>query len=202
MRTHYSSEVKEHLLGQDVTVCGWVHRRRDHGGVIFVDLRDRTGLVQVVFNPDANELFNDAENLRSEFVIEVTGKVNPRPEGMINAELPSGKVEIIASNMTIHNKAATPPFPLNEHQQVSEEVRLRHRYIDLRRPEMFKRLETRAKLVRSIRHFLDKDDFLDIETPMLTKATPEGARDYLVPSRTHENNFLPCHNHRNCLSNC
>jgi aspartyl-tRNA synthetase len=190
MRTHYSSEVKEHLLGQDVTVCGWVHRRRDHGGVIFVDLRDRTGLVQVVFNPDANELFNDAENLRSEFVIEVTGKVNPRPEGMINAELPSGKVEIIASNMTIHNKAATPPFPLNEHQQVSEEVRLRHRYIDLRRPEMFKRLETRAKLVRSIRHFLDKDDFLDIETPMLTKATPEGARDYLVPSRTHENKFF------------
>ena len=190
MRTNYCAEIKTSMIGGTVTVCGWVHRRRDHGGVIFVDLRDRTGLVQIVFNPEAADIFAQAEHLRSEYVIQVKGRVKERPEGMVNPELATGTIEIVAEALTIFNAAKTPPFPLDEYHQVGEEVRLRYRYIDLRRPEMFQRLQTRAKLIRAIRHFLDEKDFLDVETPMLTKATPEGARDYLVPSRTHPGNFF------------
>jgi aspartyl-tRNA synthetase len=190
MRTNYCAEIKTSMIGDIVTVCGWVHRRRDHGGVIFVDLRDRTGLVQMVFNPESAEMFAEAEHLRSEYVIQVTGRVKERPEGMVNADLATGTIEIVAESIKIFNAAKTPPFPLDGYHQVGEEVRLRYRYIDLRRPEMLQRLQTRAKLVRAIRHFLDDKAFLDVETPMLTKATPEGARDYLVPSRTHPGNFF------------
>jgi aspartyl-tRNA synthetase len=190
MRTHYCGMVTEEYSEQTVTVTGWVHRRRDHGGVIFVDLRDRTGLVQCVFNPDNAGMFETAEKLRSEYVLKVTGLVRPRPDGMINDNLSTGKIEIVASALEILNAAKTPPFPLDEFQHVGEEARLRHRYIDLRRPEMFEKLKTRAKMNASIRRFLDSAEFLEVETPFLTKATPEGARDYLVPSRTHAGKFF------------
>jgi aspartyl-tRNA synthetase len=188
MRTHYCGFVTEQLLGQTVTVAGWVHRRRDHGGVIFVDLRDREGLVQLVFNPDQPELFAGAEKLRNEFVVSVTGTVRDRPAGTVNTHLQTGRVEIVATALEVLNRSDPLPFQLDE--VVSEEVRLRYRYIDLRREEMNKRLRQRHAITRAMRNFLDNEGFVDIETPMLTKATPEGARDYLVPSRTHFGKFF------------
>ncbi len=188
MRTHYCGQVSAALIGQQVAVAGWVHRRRDHGGVIFVDLRDREGLVQVVCNPDAAEVFASAEKLRNEFVARIAGTVRARPEGTTNANLATGQVEIVASEVEILNRADPLPFQLDE--QVSEEVRLRYRYLDLRREVMSQRLRQRHAITRAMRGFLDAHDFIDIETPMLTKATPEGARDYLVPSRTHAGKFF------------
>ncbi len=190
MRSHYCGEVNETLEGQSVTVVGWMHRRRDHGGVIFIDLRDREGLVQVVCNPEDAESFAVAERVRSEYVLQIEGQVNLRPAGSDNPDLRSGKIEIIAKKLEILNTSETPPFPLNELLDVNEDIRLRHRYIDLRRPEMQQRLRMRAQITRHLRNFLDDHDFMDIETPILTKATPEGARDYLVPSRTHPGEFF------------
>jgi aspartyl-tRNA synthetase len=188
MRSHYCGQVNESLLGQTVTVAGWVHRRRDHGGVIFIDLRDRDGLVQVVCDPDAPELFAVAESLRNEFVVSITGLVRARPAGTANANLASGKVEMLARKIDLLNRSEPLPFQLDE--QVSEEVRLKYRYLDLRRDVMAKRLRQRHAITRAMRSYLDDAGFVDIETPMLTKATPEGARDYLVPSRTHAGKFF------------
>ena len=188
MRSHYCGQVDEQLAGQEVTVAGWVHRRRDHGGVIFVDLRDREGLLQIVFDPDNQQLFADAERLRGEFVIQVRGLVRARPAGTANANLASGKVELLARALTVLNRSEPLPFQLDE--QVSEEVRLRYRYIDLRREEMSQRLRLRHRVTSAMRRYMDDHGFIDIETPMLTKATPEGARDYLVPSRTHPGSFF------------
>jgi aspartyl-tRNA synthetase len=189
MRTHFCGLVTEAELDSEVTLCGWVNRRRDHGGVIFVDLRDHEGLVQVVFDPDRAEMFARAEQVRSEYVLRVTGRVRRRPEGTTNPELRTGAVEILGTALEVLNAARTPPFPLDD-DDVGEETRLRYRYIDLRRPVMQERMRLRAAVTRSLRRFLDDAGFLDIETPMLTKATPEGARDYLVPSRTHPGSFF------------
>src|SRR5579863_9924923 len=188
MRSHYCGQVNEQLLAQSVSVAGWVHRRRDHGGVIFVDLRDREGLVQIVFHPDHPAVFEVAEKLRNEFVLQVRGLVRERPAGTVNPNLASGRVELSAHRLELLNRSEPLPFQLDE--QVGEEVRLRYRYIDLRREAMSQRLRLRHRLTRSMRHYLDGQGFIDIETPMLTKATPEGARDYLVPSRTHPGKFF------------
>jgi aspartyl-tRNA synthetase len=188
MRSHYCGQVNERLTGQEVTVAGWVHRRRDHGGVIFVDLRDREGLLQIVFDPDQPELFAEAERLRGEFVIQVRGVVRARPAGTANANLASGKIELLAKQLLLLNRSEPLPFQLDE--QVGEEVRLRYRYIDLRREEMSQRLRLRHRVTSAMRRYMDEHGFIDIETPMLTKATPEGARDYLVPSRTHPGSFF------------
>src|ERR1700742_1747263 len=188
MRTHYCGQVDESSIGRVVTVAGWAHRRRDHGGVIFVDLRDRAGLLQIVFDPDRAEVFAQAERVRNEFVLEVTGLVRPRPAGTANPHLGSGQVEVLGTELTILNRADPLPFQLDEH--VSEEVRLRFRYLDLRREEMRERLLLRHRITRAMRRYLDDAGFVDIETPMLSKATPEGARDYLVPSRTHAGKFF------------
>ena len=188
MRTHYCGQVDERLLGAEVSVAGWVHRRRDHGGVIFVDLRDREGLVQIVFDPEQRELFREAEKLRHEFVVRVGGVVRERPGGTANPHLASGRVEILAREMELLNRSEPLPFQLDEN--VSEEVRLKYRYLDLRREIMGQRLRLRHQITRAMRAFLDDAGFIDIETPMLTKATPEGARDYLVPSRTHPGKFF------------
>ncbi len=191
MRTHFCGEIRATDIGSEITLSGWVHRRRDHGGVIFIDLRDREGLIQVVFDPDAEEAFATAERVRSEYVLRVTGKVRARPEGTENPELPTGEVELLGRKLEILNTAETPPFQVDvEDQEVSEELRLRYRYIDLRRPQMLERLKLRSEVVRVLRNFLDDNGFMDIETPMLTRATPEGARDYLVPSRTHPGSFF------------
>ena len=190
MRSHYCGEVNETLEGQSVSIVGWMHRRRDHGGVIFIDLRDREGLVQVVCNPEDAECFAHAERVRSEYVLKIEGIVQLRPAGSDNADLRSGKIEIIAKKLEILNASETPPFPLNELLDVNEDIRLRYRYIDLRRPEMQQRLRFRSQITRQLRSYLDSNGFLDIETPILTKATPEGARDYLVPSRTHQGEFF------------
>lgn len=190
MRSHYCGDVNESLVEQTVTVAGWMHRRRDHGGVIFIDLRDREGLVQIVCNPEDAESFAVAEKVRSEYVLQIEGVVNPRPAGSENADLRSGKIEIIAKRVTILNSSETPPFPLTEQADVNEDIRLRHRYIDLRRPEMLQKLRFRSQIIRQLRQYLDNHGFMDIETPILTKATPEGARDYLVPSRTHPGDFF------------
>ena len=189
MRSHYCGQVNETLLDQEVRLAGWVHRRRDHGGVIFVDVRDREGLVQVVFDPDRAGLFADAERLRSEYVVSVKGKVRKRPAGTENANLPSGKVELLATEMQLLNTAETPPFMLDE-DGVNEERRLQFRYVDLRRPVMQQRMRLRHKIVSTLRNYLDEHGFIDLETPILTKPTPEGARDYLVPSRTHPGRFF------------
>ena len=190
MRSHYCGELDSGAIDQQVRLCGWVHRRRDHGGVIFVDLRDRSGLLQVVVDPDQAETFRLAEQVRSEFVLAVAGRVRRRPEGTENPEMPTGAVEVLAQELRVLNAAETPPFQLDEHgADTSEEVRLRYRYIDLRRPEMQARLRLRSQITQSLRRFLDSHDFLDIETPILTKSTPEGARDYLVPSRIHPGEF-------------
>ena len=190
MRSHYCTDIDNNMIDETVTVCGWVHRRRDHGGVIFVDLRDRSGLLQVVFNPEPADVFEKAERLRSEFVIQAQGHVVKRPEGMINPELTTGQIEVVVDELTILNASQTPPFPLDEYHHVQENVRLRYRYMDLRRPEMHQQIAIKSHLTQCIRRFLDSYDFLDIETPILTKATPEGARDYLVPSRTHAGEFF------------
>ena len=190
MRTHYCGHVNESLIDSTVELCGWAHRRRDHGGVIFIDLRDREGLVQVVIDPDTEAAFANAERCRSEYVLRIKGLVRHRPEGTVNADLASGKIEVLARELDILNSAKTPPFPLDEETEVREEVRLRYRYIDLRRPEMLRKLRLRSEVTRALREQLDANGFMDIETPILTKATPEGARDYLVPSRTHEGEFF------------
>jgi len=189
MRSHYCGQVTEALAGQTVHVCGWVHRRRDHGGVIFIDLRDREGLLQLVFDPEAKEIFAQAEKLRSEFVVRVTGRVRPRPAGTENPNLPTGKVEVLAQGLDVLNRADTPPFQLDD-DTVGEDNRLKYRYVDLRRPQMQKNLRLRHDVIRRIRTFMDAQGFIDVETPILTKATPEGARDYLVPSRTHPGHFF------------
>jgi aspartyl-tRNA synthetase len=188
MRTHYCGQVNEARIGQTVTLAGWVHRRRDHGGVIFIDLRDREGLVQIVCDPDAPALFAEAEKLRNEFVVRITGLVRARPAGTVNANLASGKIEILAREIELLNRSEPLPFQLDEN--VSEEVRLKYRYLDLRRDVMAQRLRLRHKVTRAMRAYLDDAGFIDVETPMLTKATPEGARDYLVPSRTHSGKFF------------
>ena len=189
-RTHYCGQVTEHFVGQAIVLCGWAHRRRDHGGVIFIDLRDREGLVQIVFHPEAAALFESAESVRNEYVLAVKGKVRLRPSGTENPDLTTGKVEVEALELIVLNPSEPLPFSIDEYASVSEEVRLHYRYLDLRRNEMQKRLQLRAKAAHIIRHFLDQHGFLDIETPMLTKATPEGARDYLIPSRTHPGEFF------------
>ncbi|EGV19720.1 aspartate--tRNA ligase [Thiocapsa marina] len=191
MRTHYCGELNSSHEGQEVVLCGWVHRRRDHGGVIFIDLRDRDGLVQVVLDPDRAEVFARAEQARSEYVLKITGRVRPRPAGTVNPDLPTGEIEVLGLDLEILNASETPPIQLDEHgADASEELRLRYRYLDLRRPEMQSRLRTRSRVTQAMRSFLDAQGFLDIETPILTKSTPEGARDYLVPSRTHPGEFF------------
>ncbi len=190
MRTHYCGELNRSHLDQGVELCGWVHRRRDHGGVIFIDLRDREGLVQLVYDPDNAEVFATAERVRSEYVLRIKGRVRERPEGTTNAELYTGEIEILGDSLEILNKAETPPFQIEGYTDVGEEHRLKYRYLDLRRPEMQSRLLLRAKITSFLRRYLESQGFIDIETPMLTKATPEGARDYLVPSRTHPGHFF------------
>ena len=190
MRSYYCGELNDSHVDQEITLYGWVHRRRDHGGVIFLDLRDREGIAQVVFDPDTEASFATAETVRSEFVLEVRGKVRLRPEGTINEDMPTGKIEVLGKELTLLNAAKTPPMQLDEYADVGEDVRLHYRYIDLRRPEMMEKLRFRSKVANTVRNFLDCNGFLDIETPLLTKATPEGARDYLVPSRTHPSRFF------------
>ena len=189
MRSHYCGAVTEEFLDQEVTLCGWVNRRRDHGGVIFIDLRDREGLVQVVFDPDRAEIFEIAEHVRNEYVLRMTGRVRLRPEGSANPDLTSGKIEIIGLELEVLNAAETPPFQLDD-TGVHDDLRLQYRYIDLRRDEMQQRMRMRSQVTSYIRNHLETDGYWDIETPMLTKATPEGARDYLVPSRTHQGSFF------------
>lgn len=189
MRTHLCGSVNTDHLDQEVVFCGWVHRRRDHGGVIFVDLRDHSGIVQVVFDPDRADTFALAEQVRNEFVLQVRGKVRNRPEGTLNPEMPTGEVEVLGYELTLLNRAETPPFQLDD-DDVHEENRLRFRYIDLRRPDMQQRLRLRAAIISSLRRQLELQEFVEIDTPMLTRATPEGARDYLVPSRTHQGSFF------------
>ena len=190
MRSHYCGQLNESLDGQEITLCGWVHRRRDHGGVIFLDIRDRDGLAQVVFDPDRAESFAAADRVRSEYVVKITGKVRLRPAGAGNTNMASGMIEVLGYELEVLNEAETPPFPLNEFSDVGEETRLRYRFIDLRRPEMLEKLRLRSRMTTSIRRYLDENGFLDVETPILTRATPEGARDYLVPSRTHAGSFF------------
>ena len=190
MRTHYCGELNESHIDQTISLCGWVHRRRDHGGVIFLDLRDRDGITQVVYDPDTVESFATAEQVRNEFVVRVQGRVRARPAGTENNDMSTGKIEVLGKELEILNAADTPPFQLDEHTAVSEDVRLRNRFIDLRRPEMLNRMRMRSRISSSVRRYLDDHGFLDIETPILTRATPEGARDYLVPSRTHPGEFF------------
>ncbi len=189
MRTHYCGELNRQHIDQQLSVCGWVNRRRDHGGVIFVDLRDKKGMLQVVFDPDDAAMFAAAETLRNEFVLRVEGKLRLRPEGTENPEMATGEVELLAQKLEILNASETPPFQLDE-EDVHDDNRLRYRYIDLRKPEMQYRMQLRARVTHFLRRWLEDAEFLDIETPMLTKATPEGARDYLVPSRTHPGSFF------------
>ena len=188
MRTHYCGEVDESLVGQVIEVCGWVHRRRDHGGVIFIDLRDREGLLQVVFDPDRPEIFAEAERIRSEYVLKVKGLVRPRPEGTVNPNMRTGQVEVLAHELETLNKSETPPFHHDE--QANEDIRLKYRYLDLRRENMLGNLMLRHKVTAAMRDYLDGQGFVDVETPMLTRATPEGARDYVVPSRTNPGRFF------------
>lgn len=189
MRSHYCGLIDTSLIDQEISLCGWVHRRRDHGGVIFIDLRDREGLAQIVFDPDRKEPFAIADSIRNEYVIRITGRVRHRPEGTVNPDLPTGEVEVLGYSIEILNKAQTPPFQLDD-EHVHDDVKQRYRYIDLRRPIMQANMKLRHQVVKALRHFMDAHGFLDIETPMLTRATPEGARDYLVPSRTHPGEFF------------
>jgi len=188
MRSQYCGRIDRSFLGQTVTLYGWVHRRRDHGGVIFIDLRDREGLVQIVCDPDREETFRVADSLRNEFVVRVEGKVRERPAGTINTNLVSGEIEVLASTLEVLNAAQTPPFMMDE-EQLSENVRLQYRFLDLRRPQMQANLRLRHQATRAIRHYLDENGFIDVETPMLYKSTPEGAREFLVPSRMHDGQF-------------
>ncbi|MCU7960722.1 MAG: aspartate--tRNA ligase [gamma proteobacterium symbiont of Bathyaustriella thionipta] len=189
MRSHYCGHLNLEHLDQEVTLCGWVHRRRDHGGVIFIDLRDREGLVQIVYDPDLPDVFATAEQVRNEYVLQITGRVRHRPEGTVNADLPTGAIEILGLQLEVLNAAETPPIQIEE-DDISEDLRLKYRYIDLRRSEMQHNMKLRSQVTRELRRYLDDQNFMDIETPMLTRATPEGARDYLVPSRTHVGKFF------------
>lgn len=188
MRSDYCGQVNESLIGQEIAVCGWVHRRRDHGGVIFIDLRDREGILQVVFDPDRPEIFAEAERIRGEYVLAVKGVVRPRPEGTVNPNMATGQVEVLAHELTTLNRSETPPFHHDEN--ANEELRLKYRYLDLRREEMLGNLRLRHKVTMAMREYLDGQGFIDVETPMLTRATPEGARDYIVPSRTNPGKFF------------
>jgi len=189
MRTHYCGHLNREHIGQTVTLCGWAHRRRDHGGVIFIDLRDREGMAQIVIDPDTPQAFANAETVRNEFVLKVVCKVRARPEGTVNTNIPTGEVEMLASEIEILNPSLTPPFMLDD-DNLTETVRLEHRYIDLRRPAMQKNLMLRYKVAKNLRDYLDENGFIEVETPMLTRSTPEGARDYLVPSRVHHGQFF------------
>jgi aspartyl-tRNA synthetase len=190
MRTQYCGALNASFIDQEVTLCGWVDRRRDHGGVIFIDLRDREGIVQVVFDPDGKENFALADKVRGEYVLQVTGKVRARAAATVNANMATGEIEVYGTGLTILNEAQTIPFPLDAYSTVGEETRLKYRFLDLRRAEMQKNLRFRSKVTSAIRNYLDRNGFLDVETPILTRATPEGARDYLVPSRTHDGKFF------------
>ena len=190
MRTHYCGEVAEGDVGSRVELCGWVHRRRDHGGVIFLDVRDRTGIVQVVYDPDTPASFSVAEQVRSEYVLRIRGRVRPRPAGTVNPEMKTGRVEVLGDELEVLNRSATPPIQLDDYSGAGEEARLRHRFLDLRRPEMQERLRLRALATSQVRRFLEAEGFWEVETPTLTKSTPEGARDYLVPSRTQPGAFF------------
>ncbi|TBR42248.1 aspartate--tRNA ligase [Marinomonas agarivorans] len=190
MRSHYCGELNASNISQEITLCGWVHRRRDHGGVIFLDVRDREGITQVVFDPDRKESFDLADSVRNEYVVKLTGLVRARPAGTVNENMPTGEIEVLGTSFEILNASETPPFQLDSHQSVGEDVRLKNRFIDLRRPEIQERMRFRSKVTSALRNYLDENGFLDIETPILTRATPEGARDYLVPSRTHEGSFF------------
>ena len=190
MRSHYCGDLRASESGQEVEIYGWVHRRRDHGGVIFLDVRDRTGVLQVVFDPDEEESFALADSVRNEYVLMAKGKVRPRPEGTVNIDMPTGEVEVLGKELKILNTAKTPPFQLDEYSEAGEDIRLRYRYMDLRRPEMQQRMQARARITSAVRSYLEEQGFWDIETPTLSRATPEGARDYLVPSRTHPGEFF------------
>ena len=190
MRTHYCGATKDASIGETVTICGWVDRRRDHGGVIFLDMRDREGIVQVVFDPDTKEYFELADRVRSEYVLQITGRVRERASETVNPSMATGHIEVLGKELVILNEAAPPPFPLDAHQTVGEDVRLRYRFMDLRRESMQQNLMTRSRITSTIRQYLEAAGFLDIETPVLTRATPEGARDYLVPSRTNASKFF------------
>jgi aspartyl-tRNA synthetase len=190
MRSQYCGEFNTSHVGEEVEVVGWVHHRRDHGGVIFLDIRDRTGIVQVVFDPDTQESFATADRVRNEYVLHMRGRVRPRPEGSVNPDMATGEVEVLGATLEILNTSLTPPFQLDEHSDAGEDVRLRYRYLDLRRPEMQARLQQRARITSAVRRYLEGEGYWEIETPTLTRATPEGARDYLVPSRTHPGAFF------------
>ena len=190
MRTHYCGATKDASIGETVTICGWVDRRRDHGGVIFLDMRDREGVVQVVFDPDTKEYFELADRVRSEYVLQITGRVRERAPETVNPSMATGHIEVLGKELVILNEAAPPPFPLDAHQSVGEDVRLRYRFMDLRRESMQQNLMTRSRITSTVRQYLETAGFLDIETPVLTRATPEGARDYLVPSRTNASKFF------------
>ncbi len=190
MRSHYCGHLNETHIDEEVTLCGWVHKRRDHGGVIFLDLRDREGVAQVVIDPDTEEAFALADSVRGEYVLQIKGLVRYRPEGTLNKDMPTGKVEVLGKELVLLNASETPPFQMDDHQKVGEETRLKYRFLDIRRPEMLNKLVFRSKVTSAIRSFLDADGFLDVETPILTRATPEGARDYIVPSRTHQGSFF------------
>ncbi len=190
MRSHYCGEITASNIDAEVEVCGWVHRRRDHGGVIFLDIRDRTGIVQVVYDPDTEESFATADRVRNEYVLRAVGRVRARPEGTVNPDMATGEIEVLGRDLTILNAAATPPFQLDEYSEAGEDVRLRYRYMDLRRPEMQQKLEMRARVASQVRSYLEENGYWEVETPTLSRATPEGARDYLVPSRTHAGQFF------------
>ncbi len=190
MRSHYCGEITASNIDAEVEVCGWVHRRRDHGGVIFLDIRDRTGIVQVVYDPDTEESFATADRVRNEYVLRAVGRVRARPEGTVNPDMATGEIEVLGRDLTILNSAATPPFQLDEYSEAGEDVRLRYRYMDLRRPEMQQKLEMRARVASQVRRYLEENGYWEVETPTLSRATPEGARDYLVPSRTHAGQFF------------
>ena len=190
MRSHYCGNINSSDIGSDIEISGWVHKRRDHGGVIFLDIRDLHGIVQVVFNPDLKEIFEIADSCRSEYVVNINGKVRKRIEGAINPKMSTGEIEIEATSLTIFSSAVTPQFPLDDYQDVNEDIRLKYRFLDLRRPDVNQRLVQRSKITSEIRSILEKHNFNEIDTPILTKATPEGARDYLVPSRVHPGEFF------------
>jgi len=189
MRTHYCGELNAKHINEEVVLCGWAHRRRDHGGVIFIDLRDRFGLAQIVIDPDTKDAFKIAESVRNEFVLKVKCKVRARPEGTVNKNLPTGEVEMLASELEILNPSLTPPFMLDD-DSITESIRLENRFMDLRRDEMQSNIILRYEISKNIRNYLDKEKFIEIETPILNKSTPEGARDYLVPSRVHHGEFF------------
>ncbi len=190
MRSHYCGDLDASHVGAEVTLVGWVHRRRDHGGVIFLDVRDRNGIVQVVYDPDTQDSFATADRVRNEFVLSIKGRVRPRPAGTVNPDMKTGAIEVLGKSLEILNAALTPPFQLDEYSEAGEDIRLKYRYLDLRRPEMQQRLIMRARIVSEVRRYLESEGYIDIETPILTRATPEGARDYLVPSRTHAGHFF------------